>query len=409
MDYPRSTAHMYRAVFWSLLFLCVIGTGIFILRGNLVPFFLTRPVVNGAILIIGLVGILIGIAELVRLVIQARHMNAVADRIREDDTSEPIPDMLESEPKSLARDRSLRVVRAVERDAQSAGLSASVLSDADVEAEEGRAALVPYLIGVMVFLGLIGTFWGLLVTVTAVKDVLQALEPTNIDDPTVFLTQLKSSIGGLLGGMSTAFSTSLFGLGGSVILGFVEVQTRQARSRFLADLDRFVVSVVIPRAAQARPTDGIERPVPAGGGGQLYQTAFQEALAGNLRQLRDTIALQTSAAEKTTSHLVDIKDVLENLREDEAKTCRELQGSVQVQSGALDRLDAVARQLDKVFNETRSAREATETGNQAFLDRLKLEGEITNKTLSIGFSDLSEKLQEIVAQRTHRQDPEKES
>ena len=117
---------------------------------------------------------------------------------------------------------------------------------------EVRGAIARYIIGIMVFLGLIGTFWGLLITVSGVKEVLDTLDPRQAQDAAAFATQLKSSIGGLLGGMSTAFSTSLFGLAGTVVLGFVDVQTRQARAGFLAELDNFVISLLIPTLLPTR-------------------------------------------------------------------------------------------------------------------------------------------------------------
>ena len=92
-----------------------------------------------------------------------------------------------------------------------------------------------YLIGVLVFLGLLGTFFGLLVTVRSVSGVLSALSVGN-SDVGAAMTQLKSSLGAPLQGMSEAFSSSLFGLAGSLVLGFLDLQAGQAQNRFFNEL-----------------------------------------------------------------------------------------------------------------------------------------------------------------------------
>ncbi|GEM_PF-2505957 len=157
--------------------LIAILIGLYMARADLIPFFMLRPWINGTILGVGVVGLVLALVEL--LLIAGQHG----------------------------------------------------AEDPDPEGGEYLGVFVRYLLGVMVFLGLIGTFWGLLITVSGVKDVLSTLEPAKIDDPAAFLVQLKGSMGGMLGGMSTAFSTSLFGLGGAVILGLFEALARMARSR----------------------------------------------------------------------------------------------------------------------------------------------------------------------------------
>jgi hypothetical protein len=161
----------------AITFLIAILIGLYLARGDLIPFFMLRPWINGAILAFGIVGLVLALVEL--LLIAGQH-----------GAEDPDPDIAEY-----------------------------------------LGVFVRYLLGVMVFLGLIGTFWGLLITVSGVKEVLATLEPAKIDDPATFLVQLKGSMGGMLGGMSTAFCTSLFGLGGAVILGLFDTLTRMARAR----------------------------------------------------------------------------------------------------------------------------------------------------------------------------------
>ena len=87
-----------------------------------------------------------------------------------------------------------------------------------------------YFIGLLVFLGLLGTFWGLLETINSVSQTIKGLDFSQNTDKLFIL--LKESLEKPLGGMGTAFSSSLFGLGGSLILGFLDLQSGQAQNRF---------------------------------------------------------------------------------------------------------------------------------------------------------------------------------
>jgi hypothetical protein len=92
-----------------------------------------------------------------------------------------------------------------------------------------------YLTGLLVFLGLLGTFWGLIETVTAVGDVIQKL-PVDGQANALF-GELKTGLAAPLAGMGISFSSSLFGLAGSLILGFLDLQAGQAQSRFYYELE----------------------------------------------------------------------------------------------------------------------------------------------------------------------------
>ena len=93
-----------------------------------------------------------------------------------------------------------------------------------------------YLIGLLIFLGLLGTFWGLLQTIGAVSDVIATLNVGSGEMGNVF-DDLKKGLQAPLSGMGTAFSSSLFGLAGSLLLGFLELQAGQAQNRFYNELE----------------------------------------------------------------------------------------------------------------------------------------------------------------------------
>jgi hypothetical protein len=99
-----------------------------------------------------------------------------------------------------------------------------------------------YMTGLLIFLGLLGTFWGLIETVGSVGKVLEGLRPGG-DSASMFET-LKEGLAAPLGGMGISFSSSLFGLAGSLVLGFLDLQTSQAQNRFYTDLEDWLSTTV---------------------------------------------------------------------------------------------------------------------------------------------------------------------
>jgi hypothetical protein len=106
-----------------------------------------------------------------------------------------------------------------------------------------------YMTGLLVFLGLLGTFWGLIETVSSVGNVIQGLK-TGGDAGTMF-DSLREGLAAPLGGMGISFSSSLFGLAGSLILGFLDLQSSQAQNRFYTDLEDWLASTVREYSGEA--------------------------------------------------------------------------------------------------------------------------------------------------------------
>jgi hypothetical protein len=99
-----------------------------------------------------------------------------------------------------------------------------------------------YMTGLLVFLGLLGTFWGLIETVGSVGKVIEGLK-VGSDSASLF-DALKEGLAAPLGGMGISFSSSLFGLAGSLILGFLDLQSSQAQNRFYTDLEDWLATTV---------------------------------------------------------------------------------------------------------------------------------------------------------------------
>ncbi|MGF1595063.1 MAG: flagellar motor protein MotA [Kiloniellaceae bacterium] len=139
-----------------------------------------------------------------------------------------------------------------------------------------------YVIGLLIFLGLLGTFWGLLETVNAVGTTIGSLSGGSGDAVALF-EELRGGLQAPLGGMGTAFSSSLFGLAGSLVLGFLELSSGQAHNRFLNELEEWLSSVTKLSSGGGFTGEG-EQPVSA------YVHALLEKTADSLEQLQRTVA-----------------------------------------------------------------------------------------------------------------------
>lgn len=122
-----------------------------------------------------------------------------------------------------------------------------------------------YMIGLLIFLGLLGTFWGLLKTISDVGQIIGALE-VGAEDMGLFFENLKLGLQEPLQGMGTAFSSSLFGLGGSLILGFLDLQAGHAQNRFFNEMEEWLTALTSlldkePEPAVAQPA--IDSPPPS--------------------------------------------------------------------------------------------------------------------------------------------------
>ncbi len=137
-----------------------------------------------------------------------------------------------------------------------------------------------YMIGLLIFLGLLGTFWGLLQTIDSFAGVIASLSIGSGDMAAAF-DDLKTGLRAPLGGMGTAFSSSLFGLGGSLVLGFLELQAGQAQNRFYNDLEDWLSRVT--RLSAGAIGEG-DQAVPA------YIQALLEQTAESLNNLQRTLS-----------------------------------------------------------------------------------------------------------------------
>jgi len=142
----------------------------------------------------------------------------------------------------------------VGRMAMSSQLMRGMLDSIATRLDEARD-ISRYMTGLLVFLGLLGTFWGLIETVSSVGGVIQGLKAS--DDSGSMFDSLRDGLAAPLSGMGISFSSSLFGLAGSLVLGFLDLQSSQAQNRFYTELEDWLSTTVYDQAAEPGMSVGV--------------------------------------------------------------------------------------------------------------------------------------------------------
>jgi hypothetical protein len=213
-----------------LIFLVLVALVGAILFSTIITFFWANPFINSLIFFTLAIGIFLSFRQIFRLFPEVKWVNSLQDGTQTD-VRTPI---LLAPVAGLLRER---IGEAIITPSSMRSILDSVGNRLDEAKDTSR-----YLTGLLVFLGLLGTFYGLLETVTSVSAVINALDVTAGDSATLF-TNLREGLVAPLGGMGTAFSSSLFGLSGSLVLGFLDLQTSQAQNAFYTDLEDWMTSM----------------------------------------------------------------------------------------------------------------------------------------------------------------------
>lgn len=261
-----------------LVFLAAVLAVGAVLIPKLKIFFASNPALNSFIFFVLLLGIIWNIRQVTRLGPEVSWV-AAYQRSRQK-LSGLVP------PKLLAPMARMLAARADAgregRVTLSTQAMRSMLDGIGSRLDESRE-LSRYATALMIFLGLLGTFWGLLKTVSAVADVIQGMS-VGAGDINVIFDQLKTGLAGPLAGMSTAFSSSMFGLAGALVLGFLDLQAGQAQNRFYNELEDWL-------AGFTRLSSGILGNEGEGGGNvPLYVQALLEQTAENMEALQTVLA-----------------------------------------------------------------------------------------------------------------------
>jgi len=320
------------------IFTVVIAVGAVLLSDTLHHAYSSNVIFNSIILGVLIIAIAINFRQVLQLYpeiewIEAYQGNALG--------------LSSSRPKLLSS--MARMLEGKEDMAMSTTSMHTILDSIRGRLEDSRD-LSRYLIGVLVFLGLLGTFWGLMATVSAVGSLISEMSVEANNGAAIF-ENLKTSLSEPLAGMGVAFSSSLFGLSGSLIVGFLDLQAGHSQNRFVNELEEWLSS-------STRISSGIIGDEAGALGAPAYVQALLEKTADALEKMQKAGASEDQQREFLGKQLREQNVLLDKLNQTQNEIARLLKAtSEQAQdSSANDELRSELRLLTKTIANALSTR-----------------------------------------------------
>jgi len=271
-------------LFRMLVFVVLCGLIAFLLQKQIHVAFMANPGLNALIIGVLCVGIILALRQVLRLYPEIAWVNnfRLAD-----------PGLAVDRPPVLLAPMAAILGSRVGRTAISSQLMRGILDSIATRLDEARD-ISRYMTGLLVFLGLLGTFWGLIETVSSVGNVIQGLKAGG--DAAGMFDTLREGLAAPLGGMGISFSSSLFGLAGSLVLGFLDLQSSQAQNRFYTELEDWLSTTVYDHA--------IEPGTPGAGVSTEVRSAIE--------RLREAVD-QTSSGKAASAAMANLAEAIQGL------------------------------------------------------------------------------------------------
>jgi len=270
-----------------LVFLVLGALVVVVLHKEIWKAFFFNPGLNALIVGVLLIGIVLAFRQVIRLFPEIAWVNGF--RLADPGLAIERPPVLLAPMAAILGDR-------VGRMAMSSPTMRGIMDSIATRLDEARDML-RYMTGLLVFLGLLGTFWGLIETVGSVGEVIKSLKVGG--DASQLFEALKEGLAQPLGGMGISFSSSLFGLAGSLILGFLDLQTSQAQNRFYTDLEDWLATTVRELGVDAGP-------------GSAALPGISGELRTAIERLRETIA-EGGSGKQTANAMGNLAEAIQGL------------------------------------------------------------------------------------------------
>jgi hypothetical protein len=275
-----------------VVFLTLCALVVIVLYRQIWAAFLANPGLNALIIAVLAIGIALAFRQVTRLFPEINWVNGF--RLADPGLAVERPPVLLAPMAVILRER-------IGRMAISSQMMRSILDSIAARLDEARD-MSRYMTGLLIFLGLLGTFWGLIETVSSVGNVINTLKPGG--DAGAIFDSLKDGLAAPLSGMGISFSSSLFGLAGSLVLGFLDLQTSQAQNRFYTELEDWLSTTVRDLVAEPGGTTAVAVPGPAG--------ALPGDLRGSIERLREAIA-ESGSNRATTTAMANLAEAIQGL------------------------------------------------------------------------------------------------
>lgn len=221
-----------RQITLMLLVLGLSGFGAFVALPRVLPVFQANPYLNGFIFFVFIIGVVACFYQVIQLIGSVRWIESFA---REGAALDDKPPQMLAPLAALLRTRGARMQ-------VSASSTRSILDSVSTRIDEARE-ITRYIVNTLIFLGLLGTFYGLATTVPAIVDTIRSLAPQNGEGSTDVFNRLMTGLESQLSGMGVAFASSLLGLAGSLIVGLLELFAGHGQNRFYQELEDWLSSI----------------------------------------------------------------------------------------------------------------------------------------------------------------------
>ena len=371
-----------RQIASMVLVLGLVAVGAYIAFPRVAPVFLANPYLNGFIAFVFIIGVFACFWQAFQLVSSVRWIEGYVE--------ERPGHHLTRAPRLLAPLATLLRTRAARMQIGAAS-SRSILESVATRIDEARD-ITRYITNLLIFLGLLGTFFGLATTVPAVVETIRSLNPQEGDSGVEVFGNLMNGLEAQLGGMGVAFSSSLLGLAGSLVVGLLELFAGHGQNRFYRELEEWLSSITRLSYCSGDAEAGGET-------GAIAQLA--DLMAEQLETLTGTVANAVAGQSETDAKLAKLADAVEGLSQrlesgaETAPAMRRLADAQDRLSGAIETqtrdggsaIDAESRmrlrsmdvQLLRILEEMSAGRQETLADLRAELSRLSQAMEASNR------------------------------
>jgi len=220
-----------RQVTLMLVALGLTGAGVFVALPRVLPVFMANPYLNGFILFVFAIGVLACFWQVIQLISSVRWIERY---VRAGQETRAAPQLLAPLAALMRqRGRTMQI---------SASSQRSILDSVATRIDEARE-ITRYIVSLLIFLGLLGTFYGLATTVPALVDTIRSLSPQEGESGADVFGRLQRGLESQLGGMGVAFASSLLGLAGSLVVGLLELFAGHGQNRFYRELEEWLSSI----------------------------------------------------------------------------------------------------------------------------------------------------------------------
>ena len=346
-----------------ILMSCVVilaGLGMYVLYPAVAPIFLASPYLNGFILFVFVFGVVSCLWQMGTLVKAVGWIEGFAIE-RPGNEFEAAPSLLASLA-ALLKKRTARLML-------TSTSTRTILDSVATRLDEGRET-TRYIINLLIFLGLLGTFYGLATTIPAVVDTIRSLAPTEGADSMSVFNNLMTGLEKQLGGMGTAFGSSLIGLAGSLVVGLLDVFTGRGQNRFFREMEEWLSSITRLGISAGNDEDGSPNFALTE---LLEQTTIQienqQAILGQLQEKRSVtdqriealgvavgqmVDAQVSSHEHTQSILEQVAVSSEHISD--ALATQAYKEEIAVSEKMSGHLENISDQMGKLIAETQAGR-----------------------------------------------------